>query len=338
MRAVLVGCGNQGGQVLLPAALSAGIEVTALVDTDVTKAKDLAGRWGVNGAYARLDQIQDSAVDAAILALPISEQSTQVTEALNRGWNVFVEKPPAADPQGVRALAQHAERSGLICAVGMNFRYAAGISALRRRLGTNGLGNITYVRVAQHARKPVVSFDPELMSLEASLFHAQGIHAIDLALWLSPDEHRIEGQLIQVQRGRMFALAGGDRARGTRTEVFFGSSAAGLYHQVDVFLDTGGMLSLRNLAELQYFPAAGAADVEEWPGSRVLWRRSPTDAGYHAAGYATELAAFRAKVADPGAGAGSTPDVAPVVTVEELQPTYDTFDQVLRAEGLSWTP
>jgi predicted dehydrogenase len=42
MRALIVGCGSHGGEVLLPAALAAGIQPVGLVDTDIGKARALA--------------------------------------------------------------------------------------------------------------------------------------------------------------------------------------------------------------------------------------------------------------------------------------------------------
>jgi hypothetical protein len=187
------------------------------------------------------------------------------------------------------------------------------------------------VRVTHIARKPVTSFSAEL-SLEASLFHAQGIHAIDLAHFLVPGTATVSGQMVTVDRGRLCSLTGDHRTTGRRFETSFGSCAAGFYHQLDVITSSGDLLQLRNLSELVHLPNGGAGDVEEYPGARVLWRRSPTDGGYAAAGYAHELAAFKARL--DGAGEASSPRLA---TVSDLVPAYEIFDDLLSAQGLKWT-
>ena len=178
------------------------------------------------------------------------------------------------------------------------------------------------------ARKPVEPFSEEL-SLEASLFHAQGIHAIDLATVLMPGPVTVSGQMLAVQRGRLCIMAGDNVRVGHRFEATFGSCAAGFYHQLDVITGNGDMLQLRNLSELVHLPNGGDIDVDEYPGARVLWRRSPVGGGYATSGYAPELAAFRDLV-----GGRPAPRLA---TLGDLVPVYEAFDELLVTRGLKWT-
>jgi predicted dehydrogenase len=331
VRALLVGCGSHGGEVLLPAALAAGIQPVGLVDADLVRAKALADQWGVPSAYASLNEASPLNVDAVIIALPVAQHAVHVASAIDKGLHVFVEKPPARDFAQLRHLVDRVDASGLVCCVGMNFRCAEGVQELAQRLATGRHGCPTYVRVVQVARKPVVPFGPDL-SMEASLFYAQGIHAIDLALSLAPAVTTISGQRVRVNQGRLCVVVGEDPGSGIRFEASFGSSAAGLYHELDVFCDSGDVLSLRNLSELLYLPGGGRADVAEYPGSRVLWRRSPTNVGYTAAGYAPELASFRAQVLgqpDPAAGRAAM--------LTDLLPAYRVFDELMGSWGVSWT-
>ena len=292
VRTLLVGCGNHGGQTLLPAALAAGIRVVGLVECETERARALADQWSVPRTFGSIDDVPNGYADAAILALPITEQARHVAWAFSQGLHVFVEKPPAADPVELRALVDQARTCDLVCCVGMNFRCADGVSALLKRIDSGRHGGVRYVRVVQIAHKPVAPFSASL-SFEASLFHAQGIHAIDLAVLLVPCARNVSGQLLPVSRGRLCVVVGEDAEAGCRFETSFGSCAAGLYHQLDVFTDTGDLLSLRNLSELQYLPNGGEHSVDEYPGARVVWRRSPVNVGYASGGYTAELAAFR---------------------------------------------
>lgn len=331
VRALIVGCGSHGGEVLLPAALTAGIQPVGLVDTDLDKAKALAEQWGVPHAYGCLDEAPTRHLDAAIIALPVAQHAGHVAWAIGKDLHVFVEKPPATDLAQLRGLVEQVDAADRVCAVGMNFRCAEGVQELLRRLDTGRHGQPTYVRVVQVARKPLQPFGPGL-SMEASLFYAQGIHAIDLALTLAPAATAISGQRVRVNRGRLCVVVGEDHDTGTRIEASFGSSAAGLYHELDVFCDSGDLLSLRNLSELLYLPGGGQPDVADYPGARVLWRRSPTNVGYTAAGYATELASFKARVlGDPDPAGGR----AAILT--DLLPAYHAFDQLLTSWEVPWT-
>lgn len=331
MRALLVGCGYQGGEVLLPAALNAGIQPVGLVDTDVVRVKALANQWGIADTYASIADAQTTNVDAAIIALPVAQHGAHITWALDNDLHVFVEKPPATDPTQLRVLADRVASSQRVCCVGMNFRCAEGVQKLTQRITSGRHGDPAYVRVSQIARMPLEPFGAGL-SLEASLFYAQGIHAIDLALSLAPAATRISGQQVRVNRGRLCVVVGEDERTGTRTEAFFGSTAAGLYHQVEVFCDSGDLLSLRNLCELRYVPNGGEQDVADYPGARVLWRSSPISSGYAVAGYAPELASFKAQALGEPSPPGSR---AAVLT--DLLPVYEVFDTLMTSWGVPWT-
>lgn len=330
MRTLLVGCGNHGGGTLLPAALAAGIRLVGLVDRDIVRTRALADQWSIPSAFGSIDEVSITDVDTVIIALPVTEQERHVAWALSNGLNIFVEKPPAVDLTQLRALVRQLGSSGVRCQVGLNFRCADGVQALLSRLDSGRHGEVCYVRVVQIANKPLVSFSPEL-SIEASLFHAQGIHAIDLAVLLVPAARNVSGQLVRVGRGKLCAMVGENTDTGHRFEVSFGSCAAGLYHQLDVFCDTGDLLSLRNLSELLYLPNGGEHNIHEYPGARVLWRRSPVSVGYKSAGYTAELAAFKDAVG------GSITGDQRLASLADLLPVYEVFDHVLCSRGLTWT-
>lgn len=269
-------------------------------------------------------------VEAAIVALPATEQARHVIWALSSGLHVFVEKPPALDPDELQMLIRKRRAAQRVCCVGINFRSADGVQALASRLDSGRYGRVSFARIVQVARKPTEPFH-QSCSFEASLFYAQGIHVLDLALLLVPDIESINGQFIRAKRGRFCALTGENVTASSRFEASFGSCGAGFYHELDVLSENGDLLSLRNLSELVYLPNGGELSVDEYPGARVLWRRSPLGVGYTSAGYATELAAFRWRVLaqEPAA-------FASVADLEELVPVYDAFDCLLRSHGLRW--
>jgi len=328
MRSLLIGVGSHGGDTLLPAACSAGIPMSALVDRDATRAGQLAAQWMIPQVYTSADQVDSSTFDAALIALPVTEQAAHAAWALKAGLQTFVEKPPAPDLRGLLSLIELAQQSDAVCCVGMNFRWAEGIRKLVEALESGTYGTATCVRVEHVARKPVTSFSPEL-SLEASLFAAQGIHAIDLAQILMPGTTGTTGQMISVDRGRLCAMVSTNPRAGKRLEVLFGSCAAAFYHSVHVTTSRGDMFHLRDLSELQLRPSGGDPHVTEYPGARVLWRRSPGSDGYAHAGYGPELTAFRALL-----GGQSSHRLA---RLEDLLPVYEAFDALLTSEGLGWT-
>ena len=328
MRTLLIGCGEHGGQTLLPAALSAGLAVTALIDADHHRARALARQWSIPDAFPAVDDVDPHDFDAVIIALPIVAQAQHLDWALRHRLHTFVEKPPAPDLTRLRELTEQARTADVTCCVGMNFRWAEGILKLLATLDGGRFGEISYARVFHIARKPIAPFSDEL-SLEASLFHAQGIHAIDLVCMLMPGAIAVSGQMVPVDRGRLCVLAADNPATGRRFEANFGSCAAGFYHQLDLITSTGDLLQLRDLSTLTHLPSGADALVGDYPGARVLWRRSPIGGGYHEAGYAPELAAFKRRV--------DGDQVPRLAALADLLPAYQAFDELLHTRGLKWT-
>src|SRR5580658_7377794 len=221
MRAILIGCGDHGGGVLLPACLAAGITVACLVDKEISRARSLAAQWNIDTAYASVDELElDAGTRAAIIALPGPAQARHAGWALSNGLHVFIEKPPALDPSELRALIRQSRTAERVCNVGMNFRFADGVRALTDRLGTGHYGEVLFARVVQVARKPTEPlYDGS--SFEASLFYAQGIHAIDLALCFIPGAHAVSGQFIGVKHGLFCTMNGQGARSGSRFEASF---------------------------------------------------------------------------------------------------------------------
>ena len=94
------------------------------------------------------------------------------------------------------------------------------------------------------------------------------------------------------------------------------------------------MFHLRDLSELQLRPSGGDPHVTEYPGVRVLWRRSPGSDGYTHAGYGPELAAFRDLVN------GETPHrLQTLVSIEPI-PRHSASSLSLddRRDVVSWPP
>lgn len=326
-KALLIGCGDHGANTLLPAALAAGIRVTALVDADVEAAALVADKYAIPRAFAEVGKLDLTGYDAVLLALPVAEQARFARWALEHGLATFIEKPPAPTLERLRELIELARRAGVPTAVGMNFRWAQGVLELEGAIESGEYGQIAYARVEHYARKPIAPFGPG-DSLAASLFHAHGIHAIDLARFLTPGTDRIGGQMIEVERGQLCVLTGEDGA-GRRLEAHFGSNGASFQHRVQVVTTTGDMLVLEDLTELRHRPSGADQHVKQYPGDRVLWHRGSIKGGHRPAGYETELAAFKALL--------DGEDQPRLATLESLLATYEAYDTLLAQRGLAWT-
>ena len=94
------------------------------------------------GAYKELMAMD---LDYVILTAPPGFRPLHFAEAVERGLNVFAEKPVATDPTGCRAIrgtAEEARRKGLSVVVGLNYRHDLGTMELVKRVHDGALGEI----------------------------------------------------------------------------------------------------------------------------------------------------------------------------------------------------
>ncbi|MFB7882736.1 Gfo/Idh/MocA family protein [Microbacterium sp. NPDC056057] len=85
------------------------------------------------------------AIDRVIVTAPDYAHADLVVAALEGGADAIVEKPLTTDAEGVRRIADAAERTGRSVTVTFNYRYAPRNTALKRIIAAGELGEITSV-------------------------------------------------------------------------------------------------------------------------------------------------------------------------------------------------
>jgi spore coat polysaccharide biosynthesis protein SpsF len=133
MRALVLGCGSIGSRHARN-LIALGVEVSVL-DIDARAAKRLAASTGATVAT------REAAPDCelVVVATPTSDHVADLQWALQRGADVFVEKPLAASHEGLaraRELAAAHPRQNIM--VGCSLRFSEGFAALSENLAAVG--------------------------------------------------------------------------------------------------------------------------------------------------------------------------------------------------------
>jgi predicted dehydrogenase len=141
LRVGLVGCGRWGRHILRDlVTLGCAVPVVARSEESRERARE-GGAETIAGDVASL-----GAVDGVVVATPTSTHPEVVSEALERGVPVFVEKPLTADVESARRLAAEA-RDRLF--VMDKWRYHPGVRELARIAESGELGPV----VGIHSRR-----------------------------------------------------------------------------------------------------------------------------------------------------------------------------------------
>ncbi len=172
IRVGLIGCGARGtGAAMNCVTSSPGVEITALgdvfpdrVQACLARLKDnaRAKEWDASREWRQADQIKvtpdkcfsgfdacqkvlASGVDLVILAGPPHFRPAHLKAALEAGKHVFMEKPVAVDPPGIRSVlasSEVARQKGLAIVAGTQRRHENSYLELMKRIHSGAVGEI----------------------------------------------------------------------------------------------------------------------------------------------------------------------------------------------------
>jgi predicted dehydrogenase len=108
------------------------IELPAICDTDLPKARALADRFGVKDAFDDIeDLLRYEALDAVVICTPNHLHESHILAALSANLHVLVEKPLAMSSASAQRIMRAAEKRDRLVMVGMNHRYRPDVQIVR---------------------------------------------------------------------------------------------------------------------------------------------------------------------------------------------------------------
>jgi myo-inositol 2-dehydrogenase / D-chiro-inositol 1-dehydrogenase len=160
-----------------------GARVTVINDFLDDKAAEVAGKVGARVETDPIAAINDSDVDAVLIASPGDAHTEQLNACLDRGIPVLCEKPLTTDISSAYAIAQKEKALGKqLIQVGFMRRFDPEYAALRKLISDGGLGNPLMVHCVH--RNPAVGdhFNSEFMIRDSI------VHEVDVVRFLLDEE------------------------------------------------------------------------------------------------------------------------------------------------------
>jgi len=177
-----------------------GASVAAIYGTNCVKVCRLAGEHG-GQAYSELDAfLGHRPMDMVIIGSPSGVHAAHGTAAVRRGLHVLVEKPIDVNTSRAGALIEEAEKTGLKLGVIFQDRLKPGIQRMKELADRDVLGSpiLADARVKWYRPREYYSNSPwrgtHALDGGAALIN-QGIHTVDLLLWLLGDVRRVQGAM-----------------------------------------------------------------------------------------------------------------------------------------------
>ncbi|MEI7832383.1 MAG: Gfo/Idh/MocA family oxidoreductase [bacterium] len=180
----IIGAGNFAQQQHIPnVARIPECRLHAICDVRLAVAEEMTRCY--NAAYATADYRQildDSAVDAVVIAVRDDMQAEIAIAALQAGKHVYVEKPLASSPEACDRVVRAQQESGCRLAVGFNRRYAPIYRAARSLLAADGGPYNVHISMTDDAWRWAKGYPPGyLLTLDMG-------HLFDLLRWFTGGE------------------------------------------------------------------------------------------------------------------------------------------------------
>lgn len=146
MKVGIVGCG-QIASVHVPYVRSRrGAEVVGLCDADGGRAREMAGRFGIESVCRTLDELLETRrPDVVHILTPPQTHAALSIQAMEAGCHVLVEKPMAADLEEAEAMEAAARRCGVKLCVDHNHLFDPAVVEARRLVGQGVIGDLVSV-------------------------------------------------------------------------------------------------------------------------------------------------------------------------------------------------
>ncbi|MCG6955625.1 MAG: Gfo/Idh/MocA family oxidoreductase [Gemmatimonadetes bacterium] len=188
LRFAVIGTGAISQVVYVPIlAERTDVDLAVVADLDVTKARSVAERFGIEEATGPEAVLTRPDLDAVVICTPNHLHEELAIAALEAGKHVLVERPMALTAEGVERILAAARSSGKALGASQAQRFRPEVAALRGFVAGGELGSIYAVRGSWLTRRVPV--------MRATWRHSKkhagggalmdlGVPSLDLCMWL----------------------------------------------------------------------------------------------------------------------------------------------------------
>jgi predicted dehydrogenase len=150
LRVAIVGLGYWGPNIVRNLHEMPAAEVVAVCDRREEALDAVGRRYPALHRTADFEEvIDDSSVEAVVVATPVSTHHGLAQEALETGKHVFVEKPLAASSGHAVNLVELADERGLVLMPGHTFLYSPSVRMVRDLITSGEIGEVYFVSTSR---------------------------------------------------------------------------------------------------------------------------------------------------------------------------------------------
>lgn len=191
LRFGLIGCGSIGPTHAGALAQIDEVELIAVADPIVARAKSVADKFGVHRVYSSdVELLADREIDAVAIATPSGMHSEHAVRALRAGKHAIIEKPMDVSLEACDRLVAAERESGKKVAIISQHRFDHATKVVRDALLGGRLGKLVLVDMSVKWWRTQQYYDSGdwrgTWKLDGGgALMNQGVHTVDLLQWLA---------------------------------------------------------------------------------------------------------------------------------------------------------
>lgn len=188
LKIAVIGAGNIARNAHLPVyAERDDVEIVAIADWNLDRAKEIAERFHIPNAYTTVDEVLENHpdIDAVDICVWNRSHAEVAIKAAKAKKNILCEKPMAWSIEHAEAMKKAVDEAGVIFMVAVMTRYGNESVALKEEIQDGKLGEIYYARTGYMRRRgtPIGWFTDTQKSGGGPVIDI-GIHCIDRTWYL----------------------------------------------------------------------------------------------------------------------------------------------------------
>jgi predicted dehydrogenase len=195
MRIAVIGAGARGTLLArLARRYAPWVEICAVAEPRPGAREHFAAEFGIpeDGAFGHWKDLLGSKIscDAAIIATMDRDHRAPAEAAMERGWNLLLEKPLAAEWEDCAAIEAAQRRSGIILSVCHSLRYHQAYQKVREIIRSGALGRLMTLDLMEqvgywHFSHSFVRGNWRREDQSTFVLLAKSCHDMDMLSWLA---------------------------------------------------------------------------------------------------------------------------------------------------------
>ncbi len=205
VRVGIIGCGKIAINHVQALHGIDGVDVLAVADVDLDRARSFARTYAVPSVYPDVDAMLASGLDAVVVCSPHSAHEAGVLAAAKHGVHVLCEKPIAINLGEADRMVRATADAGVLFGVLFQRRFWPAAARIRQAISDGRLGPpISGGLVARFNRDAEYYVEPwrgKWQTEGGGVLMTQAIHHIDLLQWFMGPATRVTGRFATLAHG-----------------------------------------------------------------------------------------------------------------------------------------